>query len=52
MSGLTGFDVSLNGIFTDLINIFQPYSSGSNPTTYYITNMNGHAQDLSNIFNH
>ena len=50
MSGLTGFDVSLNGVPTDLINIFQPYNSGSNPTTNYITNMNGYPQDLSNIF--
>ena len=34
------------------IYIFQPYSSGTNPTTNYITNMNGYglAQDLSLIF--
>lgn len=47
MSGLTGFDVSLNGVPTDLSYIFQPYSSGSNPTTNYIAK-NG--LDLSNIF--
>ena len=47
MSGLTGF-IASNGL--DLSYIFQPYSSGTNPTTNYITNMNGPAQDLSNIF--
>jgi hypothetical protein len=47
MSGLTGFDVSLNGNSTDLSYIFQHYTSGSNPTTHYIAT-NG--LDLSNIF--
>jgi hypothetical protein len=46
----TGFDVSLNGVPTDLIDIFQPYSSGTNQDTKYITNMNGYPQDLSGIF--
>jgi hypothetical protein len=46
MAGLTGFTVG----DLDLSLIFQPYYSGTNPTTNYITNMNGYPQDLSSVF--
>ena len=46
----TGFYTLISDVSTDLIDIFQPYSSGTNQDTKYITNMNGYHQDLSGIF--
>jgi hypothetical protein len=53
--GLTGFDVSLNGVPTDLSYIFQPLGNDAGTTTLtnYFTNLQGtisSAKDLNQIF--